>query len=212
MTPLLEPEPSPTEAAHATALQMLERHGVATREGVRAEGVAGGFAAVYPVLRALEEAGRARRGWFVAGLGAAQFAMPGAVDRLRAHRHVDDDEPARVLLLAATDPAQPYGAALAWPEHSSRPARAAGRVRGAGRWCVRGICGAGRQEPAHVHRGRQRGRRRPRRPLARSARGSAQGRTPAPAHDRAHRRRACPHLAVTPARCARPASPTATRA
>jgi ATP-dependent Lhr-like helicase len=126
VAPLLEPEPSPTEAAHATALQMLERHGVATREGVRAEGVAGGFAAVYPVLRALEEAGRARRGWFVAGLGAAQFAMPGAVDRLRAHRHVDDDEPARVLVLAATDPAQPYGAALAWPEHSSRPARAAG--------------------------------------------------------------------------------------
>ncbi len=123
---LLEPAPSPTEAAHATALQLLERHGVATREGVRAEGVPGGFAGVYPVLRALEEAGRARRGWFVAGLGAAQFAMPGAVDRLRAHRNVDDDDPARVLVLAATDPAQPYGAALAWPEHSSRPARAAG--------------------------------------------------------------------------------------
>jgi ATP-dependent Lhr-like helicase len=107
-------------------LQLLERHGVVTREGVRAEGVPGGFAAVYPVLRALEEAGRARRGWFVAGLGAAQFALPGAVDRLRAHRNVDTDDPARVLVLAATDPAQPYGAALAWPEHASRPARAAG--------------------------------------------------------------------------------------
>ncbi len=128
VVPLLDPEPSPTEAAHATALQMLERHGVVTREGARAEGVPGGFAAVYPVLRALEEAGRARRGWFVAGLGAAQFASPGAVDRLRAHRNIDDDDPARVLVLAAPDPAQPYGAALAWPEHSSRPSRAAGAV------------------------------------------------------------------------------------
>jgi ATP-dependent Lhr-like helicase len=126
VAPLLEPEPTPTEAAHATALQLLERHGVVTREGVRAEGVPGGFAGVYPVLRALEESGRARRGWFVAGLGAAQFALPGAVDRLRAHRNVDEDEPGRVLVMSATDPAQPYGAALAWPEHSSRPSRAAG--------------------------------------------------------------------------------------
>ena len=108
VVPLLEPEPSPTEFAHVSALQMLERHGVVTREGVRAEGVPGGFAAVYPVLR------------------AAQFALPGAVDRLRAHRNVDDDDPARVKVLAATDPAQPYGAALPWPEHVSRPARAAG--------------------------------------------------------------------------------------
>ena len=67
---------------------------------------------MYPVLRALEESGRARRGWFVAGLGAAQFALPGAVDRLRAHRTIDDESRARVLVLAATDPAQPYGAAL----------------------------------------------------------------------------------------------------
>jgi ATP-dependent Lhr-like helicase len=127
VVPLLEPAPAPTEAAHAAALQLLERHGVVTREAVRAEGTAGGFAGVYPVLRALEEAGRARRGWFVAGLGAAQFALPGAVDRLRAHRNIDDDDPSRVLVLAATDPAQPFGAALGWPEHSSgRPARAAG--------------------------------------------------------------------------------------
>ena len=99
-----------------------------TREAVRAEGTPGGFAGVYPVLRALEEAGRVRRGWFVAGLGAAQFALPGAVDRLRAHRHPPPDEPGRVAVLAATDPAQPYGAALGWPEHpgGSRPARAAG--------------------------------------------------------------------------------------
>ncbi len=126
VAPLLEPEVAPTEAAHALALQLLERHGVVTREAVRSEGVNGGFAAVYPVLRALEEAGRARRGWFVAGLGAAQFALPGAVDRVRAHRHVNEEEQARVLVLAATDPAQPYGAALAWPDHSGRPARGVG--------------------------------------------------------------------------------------
>jgi ATP-dependent Lhr-like helicase len=126
--PLLEPQPAPTEAAHAQALQLLERHGVVTREGVRAEGTAGGFAGVYPVLKALEESGKARRGWFVAGLGAAQFALPGAVDRLRAHRTIDEEDHARVLVLAATDPAQPYGAALSWPEHngSGRPARATG--------------------------------------------------------------------------------------
>lgn len=102
---------SPTERGHALAVSLLERHGVVTREAVAAEGVAGGYAAVYPVLRAMEESGRARRGYFVAGLGAAQFALPGAVDRLRAIR---DDEPT-VRVLAATDPAQPYGAALPWP-------------------------------------------------------------------------------------------------
>ena len=80
---------------------------------MRAEGTPGGFAGVYPVLRALEESGRARRGWFVAGLGAAQFALPGAVDRLRAHRNPSTPtSPAASLVLAATDPAQPYGAAL----------------------------------------------------------------------------------------------------
>ena len=97
-----------------------------TREGVRAEGLGGGFAGVYPVLRALEESGRARRGWFVAGLGAAQFALPGAVDRLRGHRTIVADDRARVLVLAATDPAQPYGAALSWPDHPGRPSRTAG--------------------------------------------------------------------------------------
>jgi len=128
VAPLLLPAPSTTETAHAIALQLLERHGVVTREAVRAEGTPGGFAGVYPVLRALEESGRARRGWFVAGLGAAQFALPGAVDRLRAHRNPPADEKGRVVVLAATDPAQPYGAAISWPEHSggSRPTRAAG--------------------------------------------------------------------------------------
>jgi ATP-dependent Lhr-like helicase len=124
VAPLLEPRPTATEAAHALALQLLERHGVVTREGVKSEGVAGGFAAVYPVLRALEDSGRIRRGWFVATLGAAQFALGGAVERLRSER--EPTEPPHALVLAATDPAQPYGAALAWPESSGRPQRAAG--------------------------------------------------------------------------------------
>jgi ATP-dependent Lhr-like helicase len=118
--------PPATETQHAVALALLERHGVVTREAVRAEGIAGGFAAVYPVLKAMEEAGRVRRGYFVAGLGAAQFALPGAVDRLRSERAAPEVPLVRVL--AATDPAQPYGAALAWPElpAGARLARAAG--------------------------------------------------------------------------------------
>ncbi|MCV0403283.1 MAG: DEAD/DEAH box helicase [Chloroflexi bacterium] len=109
---LVGEERGPTERGHALATTLLERHGVVTREAVASEGIGGGYAAVYPVLRAMEESGRARRGYFVAGLGAAQFALPGAVDRLRAAREDDHDG---VRLLAATDPAQPYGAALAWP-------------------------------------------------------------------------------------------------
>jgi ATP-dependent helicase Lhr and Lhr-like helicase len=109
---LVGEERTPTERGHALATSLLERHGVVTREGVAAEGIAGGYAAVYPVLRAMEESGRARRGYFVASLGAAQFALPGAVDRLRLSR---DEDQTGVRVLAATDPAQPYGAALAWP-------------------------------------------------------------------------------------------------
>jgi ATP-dependent Lhr-like helicase len=141
VVPLLEPEPSSTERAHAAALQLLDRQGVVTREAVRAEGASGGFAGVYPVLRALEESGRARRGWFVDGLGAAQFALPGAVDRLRAQRTIDDESRSRVLVLAATDPAQPYGAALSWPE---RPAGSARASRSAGAYVVLvdGACAA----------------------------------------------------------------------
>ncbi|WP_067507582.1 ATP-dependent helicase [Actinoplanes sp. TFC3] len=109
----------PTRRATALADLLLERHGVITRGAVMAEGVTGGFAAVYPVLSALEERGAARRGYFVEGLGAAQFAVPGAVDRLRAL-----SEPAELAkrtgvvatVLAATDPANPYGAALPWPD------------------------------------------------------------------------------------------------
>ena len=132
VAPLLEPSPSPTEAAHARALQLLDRHGVVTRESVLAENAPGGFAGVYPVLKAMEESGKVRRGYFVAGLGAAQFALPGAVDRLRALRDVrpssdDGDEPvAPPTVLAAADPAQPYGAALPWPDAAGRPARQAG--------------------------------------------------------------------------------------
>ncbi len=126
VAPLLQPAPAPTAAAHALALQLVERHGVLTREAALAEGVTGGFASVYGVLKVLEERGQVRRGYFVAGQGAAQFALPGAVDRLRALRTAEpDDTP---LVLAATDPAQPYGAALAWPDSPGRPARAAGAV------------------------------------------------------------------------------------
>jgi ATP-dependent Lhr-like helicase len=130
VAPLLEPRPTATEAAHALALQLLERYGVLTREAVLAEGVEGGFAAVYPVLKALEERGQVRRGYFVAGLGGAQFALPGAVDRLRAAREVDPSttEGSSIVVLAATDPAQPYGAALPWPASDGRPARAAGSL------------------------------------------------------------------------------------
>jgi ATP-dependent Lhr-like helicase len=121
--PLLQPRPTPTEAAHARARQLLERYGVVTREAALGEGSEGGFAGVYPVLKALEERGEIRRGYFVAGLGAAQFALGGAVDRLRAAR---GDAASEGVVLAATDPAQPYGAALPWPESAGRPARQAG--------------------------------------------------------------------------------------
>jgi ATP-dependent Lhr-like helicase len=107
----------PTRRAATLADALLDRYGVLTRGVVVAEGVAGGFAAVYPVLTALEERGAARRGYFVEGLGAAQFAVPGAVDRLRALAEPGDGGRAGpAVVLAATDPANPYGAALPWPE------------------------------------------------------------------------------------------------
>jgi len=124
---LLEPRPSDTAVAHATAVQMAERHGVVTREAVLSEGLRGGYSAVYPVLRVLEERGQLRRGYFVAGLGAAQFALPGAVDRLRSTGR-DDARGADAVVLASTDPAQPYGAVLPWPETTGRPARTASSV------------------------------------------------------------------------------------
>jgi ATP-dependent Lhr-like helicase len=126
VAPLLQPPATLTEIAHGSALQLLERHGVLTREAVLAEGVPGGYTSVYGVLKVLEERGQVRRGYFVAGLGAAQFALPGAVDRLRAVRDdAADDAP---VVLAATDPAQPFGAGLPWPESEGRPSRTAGAL------------------------------------------------------------------------------------
>jgi ATP-dependent Lhr-like helicase len=127
-----EPVGTPTERLHALSLALLERHGVLTREAVASEGVDGGFSAVYPVLRAMEDAGRIRRGYFVDGLGAAQFAVSGALDRLRAVRE-GSDPPAEggVVLLAAADPANPYGAALPWPRRGDGDRRPYQRAAGA---------------------------------------------------------------------------------
>jgi len=119
---------SPEEREAALAQSLLDRYGIVVREAVHAEGAPGGWAALYPVLRAMEEAGRARRGYFVEGLGAAQFALGGAVDRLRTLR--EPGEAPRTLRLAATDPANPYGASLSWPDSTAgrKPARMAGAV------------------------------------------------------------------------------------
>jgi ATP-dependent Lhr-like helicase len=108
-------EANPTRRTTARAEALLERHGVLTRGAVMAEQVPGGFSAVYPVLRAFEENGRARRGYFVETLGAAQFGTPGSVDRLRGFSS-PDRVPGGAVVLAATDPANVYGAALPWPE------------------------------------------------------------------------------------------------
>ena len=135
---LADVEADPTVRAHAAAEVLLDRHGVVTRGAVVAEGVAGGFAALYRVLAAMEEAGRVRRGYFVEGLGASQFATAGAVDRLRAGTRPlgADASPERTstLVLAAADPANPYGAALSWPERPDatasghKPGRKAGAL------------------------------------------------------------------------------------
>jgi ATP-dependent helicase Lhr and Lhr-like helicase len=110
----------------ALAELLLERHGVVTRDAVRAEGIPGGYGAVYGELRALETLGSCRRGYFVEGLGGAQFALGGAVERLRELRPRDGDE-AEPLVLAAADPGQPYGAVLPWPKRAgARAARVAG--------------------------------------------------------------------------------------
>jgi ATP-dependent Lhr-like helicase len=109
----------------ALAELLLERQGIVTRDGVRAEGIPGGYGAVYAELRALETLGLCRRGYFVEGLGGAQFALGGAVERIRELRERGED--ADALVLAAADPAQPYGAALPWPRRAgARAARVAG--------------------------------------------------------------------------------------
>jgi ATP-dependent helicase Lhr and Lhr-like helicase len=110
----------------ALAELLLERQGIVTRDGVRAEGITGGYGAVYAELKALETLGLCRRGYFVEGLGGAQFALGGAVERLRELRPREDEEP-DALVLAAADPAQPYGAVLQWPKRAgARAARVAG--------------------------------------------------------------------------------------
>ncbi|MFI0409745.1 ATP-dependent helicase [Actinomadura sp. 3N508] len=146
--PLPERETGATLRSHALAEALLERYGIVIRGAVAAERTPGGFSAVYPVLRAFEETGRCRRGYFVEGLGAAQFALPGAVDRLRALRPAEatppDDISAlwetprktgnRALVMAAADPANPYGAALPWPGRDDevasghKPGRKAGAL------------------------------------------------------------------------------------
>jgi ATP-dependent Lhr-like helicase len=143
------PESDPTRRLHAQALALLDRHGILIRGAAAAERVTGGFGALYPVLRALEDAGQCRRGYFVEGLGAAQFALPGAVDRMRAMadkaREIAVGDPwdigsvsarqgPRVTVLAAADPANAYGAALPWPDRPGdtasghRPGRKAGAL------------------------------------------------------------------------------------
>jgi ATP-dependent Lhr-like helicase len=118
------PETGPERRALAELL--LERQGIVTRDGVRGEGIPGGYGAVYGELRDLETLGICRRGYFVEGLGGAQFALPGAVERLRELRTSEEEEP-EPLVLAAADPAQPYGAALPWPKRAgARAARVAG--------------------------------------------------------------------------------------
>jgi ATP-dependent Lhr-like helicase len=159
-----------TRRLHAASEQLLERHGVVTRGAVVAERLPGGFAGVYPLLKAMEEAGTCRRGYFVDGLGGAQFAVPGAVDRMRSLADPGGDsrpdggdfrtgghqrgrrggeadagrsqrDESQTVVLAAADPANPYGGALAWPERSAtavdgqpaseRPGHRPGRKAGA---------------------------------------------------------------------------------
>ncbi len=128
--PLLRADVDPGARRRALSELLLERYGIVTREQVLAEGIRGGFSAIYAELAQLETLGIARRGYFLEGLGGAQFALPGAVERLRARPQDGDPKP---LVLAAVDPAQPYGAALPWPKigdpstpSTRRPARTAG--------------------------------------------------------------------------------------
>ena len=131
---LPSPDPDPTARAGAPAESLLDRYGVVTRGSVAAEGIEGGFAGIYRVLAAAEDAGRVRRGYFVERLGAAQFAAVGAVDRLRSFsRPLDEVLGGDALVLAACDPANPYGAALGWPARAEgstghQPGRKAGAL------------------------------------------------------------------------------------
>jgi ATP-dependent Lhr-like helicase len=113
---LLRENESSTKHSHALAQQLLARYGVVFRETAHAEGLAGGFSAIYDVLKAMEESGKVRRGYFAAGIGATQFALPAAVELLRSLRGERQGDAREMLMLAATDPANPYGALLRWPE------------------------------------------------------------------------------------------------
>jgi ATP-dependent Lhr-like helicase len=119
-----------TKWSAALTQQLLARHGVVTREAIAAESIPGGFGSIYPVLKALEETGRIRRGYFVAGLGATQFALPGALDLLRSLRDAGDT--AEVAVLAATDPSNPYGATLKWPPSAAGADAGRGPTRSVG--------------------------------------------------------------------------------
>jgi len=130
---LLAPPAAPEARALARARMLLDRYGVVSREAVQAEGLSGGFAPLYQVLKGMEEAGQVRRGHFVEGFSGAQFARPAAVERLRGVR--EEDPPADgfgaedTLLLATIDPANPYGALLPWPapgDPRAQPRRTAG--------------------------------------------------------------------------------------
>ncbi len=121
---------SPTECSAAIAQQLLARYGVLTREVAAAEGIVGGFSAVYHVLKAMEDAGRIRRGYFVSGVGATQFALPPALELLRALREPPDE--AETVALSATDPANPFGTMLAWPAASSGDGAGRGPTRTVG--------------------------------------------------------------------------------
>ncbi|MEU5692675.1 DEAD/DEAH box helicase [Actinosynnema sp. NPDC020468] len=128
------PGADPTRRAHARAEAFLERHGVLTRGALDTERVTGGFSGVYRVLRMMEESGQVVRGYVVEGLGAAQFAAKGAVDRLRASSRAPDQDhlgDPRAVVLAAADPAQPYGAALSWPDPVGDTKHRPGRKSGA---------------------------------------------------------------------------------
>jgi ATP-dependent Lhr-like helicase len=122
----------PSARRRAIGELLLERYGIVTREQVLAEGIAGGFSGLYPELSQLETLGVSRRGYFVEGLGGAQFALPGAVERLRA----SGDREGEAIVLSAVDPAQPYGAALPWPSRSRDGAASRGPARVAGAYVV----------------------------------------------------------------------------
>ena len=156
---------SPTEWSHAIAQQLLNRYGVLTRESIVQENLPGGFSAVYDVLKAMEESGRIRRGYFVAGLGATQFALPAAVDLLRSLRSGAAPDRPEMVTLAVTDPANPYGSVLRWPPscgsrhagckrgEDTYPQR--GRKRGVAQWGAARVSAARQPEPAGLSAGRR---------------------------------------------------------